>query len=68
LRGQEARVSVDEDELGREVTELLAWPLSQRISADDAAKSVADGIAQRPNDRLCLVAGVLAQAGAPRTF
>ncbi len=39
--------TLDEDELGREVAELLPWPLSQRITAQQAAKSVADGIAER---------------------
>ena len=39
--------TIDDDELVREVAELLPWPLSQRISAAEAAKSIADGIAER---------------------
>jgi NAD(P)-dependent dehydrogenase (short-subunit alcohol dehydrogenase family) len=39
--------TIDEDDLVGEVAALLPWPLSQRISAEEAAKSVADGIAQR---------------------
>ena len=39
--------TIDDDELVRKVAELLPWPLSQRITAEEAAKSVADGIAER---------------------
>ncbi|MFH5208266.1 short-chain dehydrogenase/reductase [Antrihabitans spumae] len=39
--------TLDDDELGREVAELLPWPLNQRISPEAAAKSVADGIGER---------------------
>ncbi|NMN94111.1 short-chain dehydrogenase/reductase [Antrihabitans stalactiti] len=39
--------TIDEDDLVGEVAALLPWPLSQRISAAEAAKSIADGIAER---------------------
>ncbi|MGW5316799.1 short-chain dehydrogenase/reductase [Nocardia thailandica] len=38
---------LDADELGRRIDGLLPWPLDVRISADDAARSIADGIARR---------------------
>ncbi|MEV0292187.1 short-chain dehydrogenase/reductase [Nocardia sp. NPDC050710] len=39
--------TLDEDELGRAVGDLLPWPLSKRITAAEAAASVADGIRRR---------------------
>ncbi|MET7768836.1 short-chain dehydrogenase/reductase [Nocardia sp. NPDC005366] len=39
--------TLDDDELGRAVGELLPWPLNRRISAREAAASVADGIVRR---------------------
>lgn len=39
--------TLDEDELGREVGRLLPWPLNRRISAAEAATTIADGIARR---------------------
>ncbi|MFI9403864.1 short-chain dehydrogenase/reductase [Nocardia sp. NPDC052316] len=39
--------TLDEDELGRAVGQLLPWPLSRRITAAEAAASIADGITQR---------------------
>jgi NAD(P)-dependent dehydrogenase (short-subunit alcohol dehydrogenase family) len=39
--------TLDEDELGREVSAMLPWPLSRRITVEQAAKSVADGIDRR---------------------
>ncbi|CAM3077058.1 short-chain dehydrogenase/reductase [Skermania piniformis] len=41
------RDMLDEDELGRELNELLPWPLNVRITADEAAATIADGIARR---------------------
>ncbi|WP_280500492.1 SDR family oxidoreductase [Nocardia farcinica] len=41
------RHTLDEDELGREVGSLLPWPLDQRITAREAAVSIADGILRR---------------------
>jgi NAD(P)-dependent dehydrogenase (short-subunit alcohol dehydrogenase family) len=38
---------LDRDELGRAVGKLLPWPLSRRITADDAAAAIAGGIARR---------------------
>lgn len=38
---------LDADDLGRRIDGLLPWPLDVRISADDAARSIADGIARR---------------------
>ncbi|MFE3542985.1 short-chain dehydrogenase/reductase [Nocardia sp. NPDC059177] len=37
----------DRDDLGRELDELLPWPLNVRISAEQAATVIADGIARR---------------------
>ncbi|WP_405177002.1 short-chain dehydrogenase/reductase [Nocardia sp. NBC_01377] len=39
--------TLDDDELGRAVGELLPWPLSRRISAREGAASVAEGIVRR---------------------
>ncbi|MFX0577689.1 short-chain dehydrogenase/reductase [Nocardia nepalensis] len=39
--------TLDGDELGRALDELLPWPLSRRITAAQAAHAVADGIEQR---------------------
>ncbi|MBF6354217.1 SDR family oxidoreductase [Nocardia higoensis] len=39
--------TLDDDELGREVGEMLPWPLNQRITAREAAVSIADGIIRR---------------------
>ncbi|CAM4520970.1 SDR family oxidoreductase [Nocardia ninae] len=39
--------TLDEDELGRAAGQLLPWPLNRRITAADAAASIADGIAHR---------------------
>jgi NAD(P)-dependent dehydrogenase (short-subunit alcohol dehydrogenase family) len=38
---------LDNDELGRELDELLPWPLNVRITAAEAAKVIADGIGRR---------------------
>ncbi|MET9213490.1 MULTISPECIES: short-chain dehydrogenase/reductase [unclassified Nocardia] len=38
---------LDQDDLGRELDELLPWPLNVRISATYAATVIADGIARR---------------------
>lgn len=38
---------VDEDPLGRDLDALMPWPLRQRITAEHAAKVLADGIARR---------------------
>lgn len=42
-----ATATLDDDPLGRDLDELLGWPLNHRISADDAAESIAHGIAHR---------------------
>ncbi len=39
--------TLDEDELGRAVGQLLPWPLNRRITAAEAAASIADGITHR---------------------
>lgn len=38
---------LDQDDLGRELDDMLPWPLNVRITADEAAKTIADGIARR---------------------
>ncbi|MFI8974832.1 short-chain dehydrogenase/reductase [Nocardia asteroides] len=38
---------LDVDDLGRELDALLPWPLNVRISAEHAARTIADGIARR---------------------
>ena len=38
---------LDDDDLGREVGNLLPWPLNRRITAEHAAGVIADGIAGR---------------------
>ncbi|MEU1981267.1 short-chain dehydrogenase/reductase [Nocardia sp. NPDC019395] len=38
---------LDADDLGRRINELLPWPLSVRITAAQAARTIADGIARR---------------------
>ncbi|CAM3853515.1 SDR family oxidoreductase [Smaragdicoccus niigatensis] len=42
-----ARGTLDEDELGHEIGGMLPWPLNIRISAEEAAKTIADGIGRR---------------------
>lgn len=42
-----ATATLDDDPTGRKLNELLGWPLNHRISAEDAAASIADGIASR---------------------
>ncbi|MBF6336707.1 SDR family NAD(P)-dependent oxidoreductase [Nocardia abscessus] len=39
--------TLDHDDLGRELDGLLPWPLNVRISADRAARIIADGIERR---------------------
>ncbi|MBH0774778.1 short-chain dehydrogenase/reductase [Nocardia bovistercoris] len=39
--------TLDDDELGRAVGRLLPWPLNRRITAREAAASVAEGIVRR---------------------
>ncbi|PXX62251.1 NAD(P)-dependent dehydrogenase (short-subunit alcohol dehydrogenase family) [Nocardia tenerifensis] len=39
--------TLDEDDLGREVGRLLPWPLNRRITATQAAVTIADGITHR---------------------
>ncbi|MFR9769219.1 short-chain dehydrogenase/reductase [Nocardia sp. SC052] len=39
--------TLDHDELGRELDDLLPWPLNTRISAAQAARTIADGIERR---------------------
>ncbi|WP_082392984.1 short-chain dehydrogenase/reductase [Nocardia arizonensis] len=39
--------TLDDDELGRDVGELLPWPLNRRITASEAATSIAEGILRR---------------------
>ncbi|WP_321209656.1 MULTISPECIES: short-chain dehydrogenase/reductase [Nocardia] len=39
--------TLDHDELGRELDDLLPWPLNVRISAAHAARTIADGIERR---------------------
>lgn len=41
------RDTLDHDELGRELDDLLPWPLNVRISAAQAAATIADGIERR---------------------
>ncbi|MEV0762393.1 short-chain dehydrogenase/reductase [Nocardia sp. NPDC050435] len=38
---------LDADDLGRRLDGMLPWPLSVRITAADAARTIADGIARR---------------------
>lgn len=42
-----ATATLDDDPTGRKLDELLGWPLNHRISAEDAATSIADGITSR---------------------
>ncbi|MCX6399785.1 MAG: short-chain dehydrogenase/reductase [Propionibacteriales bacterium] len=68
-----ATATLDDDPLGRRLDELLGWPLNHRISADDAAESIARGIARRSGATIAparwlpysLLRGVL-NAGADR--
>lgn len=68
-----ATATLDDDPLGRRLDELLGWPLNHRISADDAAESIASGIAHRAGATIAparwlpysLLRGVL-NAGADR--
>ncbi|MGO4617482.1 short-chain dehydrogenase/reductase [Nocardia sp. 2YAB30] len=39
--------TLDRDELGRALGDLLPWPLDVRITAAEAAETIADGIARR---------------------
>ncbi|WP_174188507.1 short-chain dehydrogenase/reductase [Nocardia barduliensis] len=39
--------TLDDDDLGRELDGLLPWPLNVRISAAQAARTIADGIERR---------------------
>ncbi|MCU1645720.1 MAG: short-chain dehydrogenase [Nocardia sp.] len=39
--------TLDNDELGRRLGDMLPWPLSVRITAHEAAATIADGIARR---------------------
>ncbi len=39
--------TLDADELGRELGAMLPWPLSRRISADTAARVIADAVRDR---------------------
>ncbi|GAA2411331.1 short-chain dehydrogenase/reductase [Mycolicibacterium llatzerense] len=38
---------LDADDIGRRLDEMLPWPLNRRITADQAARSIADGIRNR---------------------
>lgn len=38
---------LDADDLGRRINDLLPWPLNVRITAEQAARTIADGIARR---------------------
>lgn len=38
---------LDADDLGRRINDLLPWPLSVRITAEQAARTIADGISRR---------------------
>ncbi|MGW1737521.1 SDR family oxidoreductase [Nocardia sp. NPDC001965] len=38
---------LDADELGRKINDLLPWPLNVRITAEQAARTIADGIGRR---------------------
>lgn len=42
-----ATATLDGDPTGHQLDELLGWPLNHRISAEEAAASIADGIAGR---------------------
>jgi len=44
---QLARTTLDEDPLGRELDAMLPAPLRRRITAEQAARTIADGIARR---------------------
>lgn len=39
--------TLDEDELGRALGDMLPWPLNVRITAAEAAETIADGIGRR---------------------
>lgn len=39
--------TLDDDELGRRLGKMLPWPLNVRITAHQAAETIADGIARR---------------------
>ncbi|WSG63262.1 short-chain dehydrogenase/reductase [Nocardia sp. NBC_01730] len=41
------RDTLDQDELGRALGDMLPWPLDVRITAAEAAETMADGIARR---------------------
>ncbi|WP_182380151.1 short-chain dehydrogenase/reductase [Nocardioides sp. WS12] len=70
-----ATATLDNDPLGRKLDDLLGWPLNHRISADDAAESIAHGIAHRSGATIApvrwmpysLFRGVL-NAGADRVL
>jgi hypothetical protein len=38
---------LDADDFGRRINGLLPWPLNRRITAEQAARSIADGIRRR---------------------
>jgi hypothetical protein len=38
---------LDADDLGRRINGMLPWPLNRRITAEQAAKTIADGITNR---------------------
>lgn len=38
---------LDADDLGREIDNLLPWPLNRRITAERAARTIVDGIRRR---------------------
>ncbi|WP_406023562.1 short-chain dehydrogenase/reductase [Nocardioides sp. NBC_00850] len=70
-----ATATLDDDPIGRRLDELLGWPLNHRISADAAAESIAEGIADRAGATVAparwvpysLLRGVL-NAGADRVL
>ena len=70
-----ATATLDDDPTGRALDDLLGWPLNHRISADDAAESIVQGITQRANATIApvrllpysLFRGVL-NAGADRVL
>ncbi|UGT43447.1 SDR family oxidoreductase [Nocardia yamanashiensis] len=41
------RNTLDDNEIGRRLEELLPWPLKTRITAEQAARTIADGIEHR---------------------
>ncbi|ONM46476.1 SDR family oxidoreductase [Nocardia donostiensis] len=47
VQTQMTRNMLDEDELGQELDGYLPWPLNIRITPEEAARTIADGIARR---------------------